>query len=79
MTLKVKEKKLKTKLTVSLSNNDNIIWRWTEEISDKAMVRLSVEEYSAVVRAAERELANQIKLFKGGRKSVGHKQTKVAE
>lgn len=55
---------MKTKLTVQMSHNENIIWRWTEEISEKAMVRLGVPEYQAVVRAAEKELANQIKLAK---------------
>jgi len=52
---------MKPKLTVSLSHNENVIWRWTEEVSDKAMTRLSVDEYRKVVKAAERELANQIK------------------
>ena len=52
---------MKPKLTVSLSHNEAIIWRWTEEVSDKAMTRLSVDEYRKVVKAAERELANQIK------------------
>ena len=55
---------MKTKLTVQMSHNENIIWRWTEPISEKAMVRLGVDEYKAVVKAAERELANQIKLSK---------------
>lgn len=55
---------MKTQLTVTLSHNENIIWRWTEPISEKAMMRLGVPEYKAVVKAAERELANQIKLSK---------------
>jgi len=55
---------MKTKLTVQMSHNENIVWRWTEAISDKALVRLGVDEYRAVVKAAERELANQIKLSK---------------
>jgi len=57
---------MKTKLTVQMSHNENIIWRWTEEISEKAMFRLGVDEYRAVVKAAEKELANQIKLSKRG-------------
>jgi hypothetical protein len=51
---------MKPKLTVSLSHNEAIIWRWTEEINDKAMTRLSVEEYRKVVKAAEKELAVQV-------------------
>ena len=53
---------MKPKLTVSLSHNDQVIWRWTEETSDQAMTRLSVDEYRQVVKAAEKELAKQIKL-----------------
>lgn len=55
---------MKPKLTVSLSHNEAIIWRWTEEINDKAMTRLSVEEYRKVVKAAEKELAIQVGKFK---------------
>jgi len=54
---------MKPKLTVSLSHNEAIIWRWTEEINDKAMTRLSVEEYRKVVKAAEKELAVQINRY----------------
>jgi len=58
---------MKPQLTVSLSHNGNVIWRWTEEINDKAMARLSVNEYKKVVKAAERELAKQVSLtFKEG-------------
>lgn len=52
------------RMTITLFDGDFGVWRVTESIKEKCLYQLGEDGYRKVLRAAEEELLNQIKIDK---------------
>lgn len=52
------------KIVITMSVDNDIIWRVTRELKPLALTRLGLQEYEAVLSAAEEELYTQIRQSK---------------
>lgn len=48
------------KLTLTMSDGLNVVWRITKTVKDKAAFRMGENEYTNAIIAAEKELYKQI-------------------
>lgn len=54
------QKSKNLKLTITLSMEDDVIWRVTRALKDKAAFRMGLPEYEVVLDVAEKKLYDEI-------------------